>query len=73
MKRVLITGVTGFAGSHLAEYLLEMGADVTGVDISEDMVKRAKFGQVSLRGLSRPRFIGRRPDSVERREHDEAI
>ncbi len=28
--RVLITGITGFVGSHLAEYALKMGADVCG-------------------------------------------
>lgn len=30
-KRVLITGITGFAGSHLADYLLENGYDVYGI------------------------------------------
>lgn len=30
-KRVLITGITGFAGSHLAEQLLEFGAEVYGL------------------------------------------
>jgi GDP-D-mannose dehydratase len=29
--RVLITGITGFVGSHLAEYMLELGAEVHGV------------------------------------------
>ncbi len=29
-KRVLITGVSGFAGSHLAEELLDLGAEVHG-------------------------------------------
>jgi len=29
-KRVLITGLAGFAGSHLAEYLLNLGAQVYG-------------------------------------------
>ena len=28
--RVLITGISGFAGSHLAEYCLEQGAEVHG-------------------------------------------
>lgn len=31
-KRILITGGAGFIGSHLAEYLLEIGAQVTLVD-----------------------------------------
>ena len=29
-KRVLITGISGFAGSHLAEHLLDLGCDVHG-------------------------------------------
>ena len=31
MKRALITGVTGFVGSHLAEYLLKEGVEVHGI------------------------------------------
>jgi nucleoside-diphosphate-sugar epimerase len=27
-ERVLITGISGFVGSHLAEFLLERGLDV---------------------------------------------
>ena len=30
LKRVLITGITGFVGSHLAEYCLAQGAEVFG-------------------------------------------
>ena len=30
-KRALITGITGFVGSHLAEYLLSEGLDVHGI------------------------------------------
>ena len=30
MKRALITGITGFAGSHLAEFLLKKGVEVYG-------------------------------------------
>ena len=31
--RVLITGITGFVGSHLAEYLLSMGnIEVSGIE-----------------------------------------
>lgn len=30
-KRALITGITGFAGSHLAEFLLDEGLDVYGI------------------------------------------
>jgi GDP-4-dehydro-6-deoxy-D-mannose reductase len=32
MTRALITGITGFAGSHLAEYLLSKGIEVHGTD-----------------------------------------
>ena len=32
MTRALVTGVAGFIGSHLAERLLESGADVIGID-----------------------------------------
>ena len=27
----LITGITGFVGSHMAEYLLEQGVEVYGI------------------------------------------
>lgn len=33
--RVLITGVTGFTGSHLAEYALAQGAEVFGVSLDK--------------------------------------
>src|SRR5579871_5675818 len=32
MKRVLITGVAGFVGSHLAESLVKEGTSVVGID-----------------------------------------
>jgi len=32
MQRVLVTGVAGFIGSHVADHCLKMGFDVTGVD-----------------------------------------
>ena len=31
MKKVLITGITGFVGSHLAEYLLSKNVDIYGI------------------------------------------
>ena len=30
--RILITGVAGFIGSNLAEYLLKKGHDIIGID-----------------------------------------
>ena len=35
MPRVLITGITGFVGSHLAERLLQSGDEVHGLAIEE--------------------------------------
>ncbi|MBU2102977.1 MAG: GDP-mannose 4,6-dehydratase [Candidatus Omnitrophica bacterium] len=32
-KKVLITGFSGFLGSHLTRFLLNQGADITGLDI----------------------------------------
>jgi len=34
--KILITGITGFAGSFLAEHLLELGYDVCGTYLSDD-------------------------------------
>src|SRR3989344_9122348 len=40
MKQVLITGVSGFAGSHLAEYLVGLGTyKVAGTYLSESSLK----------------------------------
>lgn len=39
MKKVLITGVAGFIGSHLAKYLSEKGYEVRGVDNLSHPVK----------------------------------
>ena len=32
MKKILITGVAGFLGSHLAQKLSDLGHDIVGVD-----------------------------------------
>ena len=36
MPRVLVTGITGFAGSHLAEHLLSRGDEVHGLANEEE-------------------------------------
>ncbi len=49
MSRILITGVAGFIGSHLAERLLERGDQVTGFDnfntYYSPSIKRANIAQ----------------------------
>ncbi len=53
---VVVTGCAGFIGSHLAEALLERGADVVGVDAFTDFydpkVKRAHVARLA----AHPRF-----------------
>ena len=36
MARILVTGIAGFIGSHLAEKLLELGYEVVGIDCLTD-------------------------------------
>lgn len=54
--RVLITGITGFAGSHLAEYLLERGdVEVYGAcrwrSRLDNLSDLARQGRLNLRGV----------------------
>ena len=56
MHRVLVTGVTGFAGSHLAEYLLERGdLEVYGAcrwrSRLDNLSDLARQGRLNLRGV----------------------
>ncbi len=41
MTRILVTGVAGFVGSHLAEALVDAGHDVVGVDCFTDYYPRS--------------------------------
>ena len=47
-KRVLVTGHSGFKGSWLSEWLLSLGADVTGFSLEPD-AEPALFDQLGLR------------------------
>ena len=54
--RVLITGVAGFVGSHLAEALLDLGHEVSGLDAFIDYYPRP-VKEANLAGLlNRPGF-----------------
>ena len=50
---VLVTGVAGFIGSHVADALLRRGEDVIGIDIMEDrhepMLKQARLARLAGR------------------------
>ncbi len=50
-RRTLLTGAAGFLGSHLAEALLELGQEVTGVD---SLVTGSRRNLVQV--LNHPRF-----------------
>lgn len=49
MKKVLITGITGFAGSFLAEHLLSLGEyEISGTFLTEDSLKNVAHVQERL-------------------------
>ncbi|MCS7253976.1 MAG: GDP-mannose 4,6-dehydratase [Armatimonadetes bacterium] len=57
--RILITGITGFVGSHLAEYALRIGAEVFGtyrwrsrMDNIEHLIGKIKLVECDLRDLT---------------------
>lgn len=51
-RRVLITGDTGFKGSWLAHWLLEMGAHVTGIALAPETDSHFTLGNLELRYTS---------------------
>ncbi|HEX21097.1 MAG TPA: NAD-dependent epimerase/dehydratase family protein, partial [Actinobacteria bacterium] len=62
--RVLITGITGFAGSHLAELSLRKGAEVWGIkrwrsrmDNIEHIVDKLKLVEGDIRDATSMRSI----------------
>ena len=55
-RRVFVTGHTGFKGSWLCEWLLALGADVTGLSLrTASRIKRYWRG-LCLSGLPQPGF-----------------
>ena len=47
-RKVLVTGVAGFLGSHLAEKLVKLGHEVVGIDnmlggYEDNVPKKIKF------------------------------
>ncbi|MBL7008887.1 MAG: SDR family NAD(P)-dependent oxidoreductase [Planctomycetes bacterium] len=55
-EKVLITGAAGFIGSHLAERCLELGAEVTGVDVFDDFYDPALKRQNLLKARASDRY-----------------
>jgi GDP-4-dehydro-6-deoxy-D-mannose reductase len=72
MRRVLVTGVTGFAGSHLVDFLLQSGGyDIYGIqrwrsrtENIEHFADKISLLECDLRDASRscPRHGARRPN-----------
>ena len=69
MKRVLVTGVAGFLGSHIADRFLELGYHVVGVDnlvggYRENVSKEVDFYEIDLGNLEIVRPVFREIDLV---------
>ncbi len=69
-RRVLVTGHTGFKGSWLAEWLLGLGAEVTGLALPPP-TQPALFDQLALGGRLQHRIGDIRDPAVVRRAVDE--
>lgn len=53
MSKIIVTGIAGFIGSHLADRLIELGHEVIGIDDlsrgrAENINSKADFHQVSI-------------------------
>ena len=62
---VLLTGVAGFIGYHVADRLLDQGIQVVGVDVFKRLLRRWLEGGAVAR-LARPGFTLHRADVADR-------
>ncbi len=52
--KFLVTGTAGFIGFHVAQYLIDRGDDVVGLDVINDYYDlNIKFARLELRGISK--------------------
>ena len=72
-RRVFITGITGFAGSHLAERLVAAGAEVHGYALEDppyanlaavERDVRVHRGDITALDALRSAFVAARPDAI---------
>ena len=65
-KKILVTGINGFIGSHLAPGLLEKGYRVIGVDVSypKNISKEIKFFRLDLSEDKSYQFLPRDIDII---------
>lgn len=56
MHKILLTGAAGFIGSHVAEYLLNQGHQVFGIDNFDDFYSRSIKEQNLSACLLNPSF-----------------
>lgn len=69
MKKILITGVAGFLGSHLADRMIELGYEVIGVDnmvggFKENINPKVKFYEEDCNNLEKMKEIMKGCDVV---------
>ena len=70
-RRVLVTGHTGFKGAWLAEWLLALGAEVTGLSL-DPPTQPALFDQLGLAGRLHDRRVDLREASAVREVIEQA-
>ena len=61
-RKVLVTGVAGFLGSHLAEKLVKLGHEVVGIDnmlggYEDNVPKKIKFHNIDCCDFEKVKFV----------------